>query len=277
MSSRSIAIVGASTLPAAASAQSRCVDLLRRAAFQRLYPVNPKNRTAQGLRCWPDIESIGEPVGPGDHALSADATLPYLKRCHAIGVRQPSSMPPVCRDQLRPKAGRAKTSSPPSQGSQACDRRGRIAWVMQIFTDGISRHSRVVPTRRACGSIALLTQAAICAPRVPHGTARRCASAMSSIPGNERPVEFSDYLQFSRRRPATTAVLCYIEELRNGPAFLRAAAALRQERQTSGGIQGRHQREGRGSDSRSHTAALAAIASAYDAAFVKRASPEPPS
>src|SRR3977135_3326622 len=82
---RSIAIIGASDVPSRIGGVP--LDLLIRAGFERGYPVNPKTTTRQGLRAWPDIESIPGPVDLAIIALSADATLPYLKRCHGSGVK----------------------------------------------------------------------------------------------------------------------------------------------------------------------------------------------
>ena len=58
-----------------------------RAGFQRLYPVNPKNETVQGLKAYAEIEAVPELVDLVIVALSADATLPMLERCHALGIK----------------------------------------------------------------------------------------------------------------------------------------------------------------------------------------------
>ena len=85
---RSIAVIGASDNKARIGGVP--VDLLKRAGYARLYPVNPKNETVQGLTAYKDIESVPELVDLAIIALSADATLPMLERCHALGI--PSAM-----------------------------------------------------------------------------------------------------------------------------------------------------------------------------------------
>ena len=84
MRPRSIAVIGASDNPARIGGVP--VDLLKRAGFARLYPVNPKNETVQGLQAFPDIESVPEVPDLVILAISAEATLPMLKRCHARGI-----------------------------------------------------------------------------------------------------------------------------------------------------------------------------------------------
>ena len=81
---RSIAVIGASDNKARIGGVP--VDLLIRSGFKKLYPVNPKNATVQGLNAFADIESVPELVDLAIIALSAELTLPMLERCHALGI-----------------------------------------------------------------------------------------------------------------------------------------------------------------------------------------------
>ena len=81
---RSIAIIGASDNKTRIGGVP--VDLLKRAGFAKIYPVNPKNETIQGMRAYKDIESVPEVVDLAIIAVSAEATLPMLERCHALGI-----------------------------------------------------------------------------------------------------------------------------------------------------------------------------------------------
>ena len=51
---RAIAIIGASDNKTRIGGVP--VDLLKRAGFAKIYPVNPKNETIQGMRAYKDIE-----------------------------------------------------------------------------------------------------------------------------------------------------------------------------------------------------------------------------
>ena len=57
---RSIAVIGASDNKARIGGVP--VDLLKRAGFAKLYPVNPKNETVQGLAAFKAIEDVPEVV-----------------------------------------------------------------------------------------------------------------------------------------------------------------------------------------------------------------------
>ena len=98
------------------------------------------------------------------------------------------------------------------------------------------------------GSTALLTQSGnMCA--TVYRMARRAGVAFSHVinTGNEADVDFADYLAFLAEDPATDAALCYIEELRDGAAFLKAAAAFRAAGKLLSVYQSWCQREGGGS------------------------------
>src|SRR5579863_3852809 len=81
---RSIAIIGASDNPTRIGGVP--LELLLRAGFSRVYPVNPKHATIQGKTAYRDIESVPEVVDLAILALSAEATLPQLQRCHVAGI-----------------------------------------------------------------------------------------------------------------------------------------------------------------------------------------------
>jgi acetate---CoA ligase (ADP-forming) len=263
---RSIAVIGASDNKARIGGVP--VDLLKRAGFERLYPVNPKNETVQGLKAYSDIESVPEPVDLAIVALSAEAALPQLERCHAVGVKAA----------LIYAAGYAETNAAEGMARQEelaafarCtgmkiagpNAMGNANFTDQIFT---TFGQSFQPGERA-GSTALLTQSGnMCA--TIFRMARRAGVTFSHVinTGNEAAVEFSDYLSFLADDPATTSAICYIEELRNGPAFLTAAAKFR----AAGKLLAvyRSGASDKGAEAtRSHTAALAGNTAAYDAAF----------
>jgi acyl-CoA synthetase (NDP forming) len=265
---RSIAIVGASDVPSRIGGVP--LDLLIRAGFKRVYPVNPKNTTVQGLTAWPDIESIPDPVDLAIIALSAEATLPYLKRCHQCGVKA-AIVYAAGFAETHEAAGKARQDELAAFAKHSgMAIAGPNCMGNANFTDGIFTAFGVsFQPGEPAGSTALLTQSGnICA--TVFRMARRAGVAFSHVinTGNEAAVEFSDYLHYLADDPATTAVLCYLEELRSGPAFLRAAAVLRAKGKLLAVYKVGASQKG-AEATRSHTAALAGNASAYDAAFMR--------
>ncbi len=265
---KSIAIIGASATPTRVGGIP--MRLLVEAGFEKLYPVNPKNTEIAGRVCYPDIESVPEPVDLALLAISADDALPYLERCHARGVKAAIVF----------AAGYAETNEAEGiarqEALQAFTKRTgmRVAGPNCMgnanLPDGVftTFGTQFLPTDPA-GGTALLTQSGnMCA--AVYRMARRAGVAFSHVinTGNEADVDFADYLDFLANDPDTNAALCYIEELRDGPAFLKAASAFRAKGKLLAVFKVGASEKG-AEAARSHTAALAGDSAAYDSAFAK--------
>jgi acyl-CoA synthetase (NDP forming) len=263
---RSIAVIGASDNPKRIGGVP--VDLLKRAGFAKLYPVNPKNETIQGLKAYADIESVPEKVDLVIIALSAGLTLEMLERCHALGIEAAMVF----------AAGYAETNEPEGIAKQESLVTFALRTGMKVagpnamgnanFTDAIfTTFGQSFQPGEPAGNTALVTQSGnMCA--TVFRIARRAGVTFSHVinTGNEANVELSDYLDYLADDPATSSALCYIEELRNGPKFLAAAAKFRAAGKFLAAFKVGASEKG-AEAARSHTAALAGDSAAYDAAF----------
>ena len=211
LSPRSIAIVGASDTKTRIGGVP--VDLLIRAGFDKIYPVNPKNDTVQALPAYKAIEDVPGAVDLVILALSAEGTLDQLKRAHAQGI--PAAIVYA--------SGYAETNEPEGAAKQAELVAFARASGMKIagpncmgnanFTDGVFTTFGVsFQPGEPAGNTALLTQSGnMCA--TVFRTARRAGVTFSHVinTGNEASVDFSDYLDHLAGDPATQAAVCYIE------------------------------------------------------------------
>ena len=227
-------------------------------------------RRCRGLNAFADIESVPELVDLAIIALSAELTLPMLERCHALGI--PAA--------LVYASGYAETNEAEGQARQDELAAFAVRTGMTIagpncmgnanFTDGIlTTFGQSFQPGEPAGNCALLTQSGnMCSTLFR--MARRAGVTFSQIinTGNEASVEFSDYLDFLAGDPATTSAICYIEELRNGPKFLAAAAKFRAAGKLLAVFKVGASEKG-AEATRSHTAALAGDTAAYDAAFAR--------
>ena len=83
---QSIALIGASRdsekIPA------RLLSMLRKNEFPgSLYPVNPNYGDIDGLRCYPSIAAVGQPIDLAIVMIPARAGLGALRECAAAGVK----------------------------------------------------------------------------------------------------------------------------------------------------------------------------------------------
>ena len=265
---RSIAVIGASDNPARIGGVP--VDLLIRAGFERLYPVNPKNRTVQGLQAYPEIEAVPEVVDLAIIALSADATLPMLERCHTLGIPAALVYASDYAETNEP-IGMARQEALAAFGARSgMTVAGPNCMGNANFTDAIfTSFGQSFQPGEPAGGTALLTQSGnMCA--TVFRMARRAGVRFGHVinTGNEACVDFSDYLDYLAGDPGTHSAVCYVEELRDGPKFLDAAARFR----AAGKLLAVYKvgLSAKGAEAtRSHTAALAGDSAAYDAAFAR--------
>ncbi len=265
---RSIAVIGASDNPARIGGVP--VDLLIRAGFERLYPVNPKNRTVQGLQAYPEIEAVPEVVDLAIIALSADATLPMLERCHTLGIPAALVYASDYAETNEP-IGMARQEALAAFGARSgITVAGPNCMGNANFTDAIfTSFGQSFQPGEPAGGTALLTQSGnMCA--TVFRMARRAGVRFGHVinTGNEACVDFSDYLDYLAGDPGTHSAVCYVEELRDGPKFLDAAARFR----AAGKLLAVYKvgLSAKGAEAtRSHTAALAGDSAAYDAAFAR--------
>jgi len=265
---RSIAVIGASDVPARIGGVA--IELCTRAGFTPIYPVNPKREAIQGLKAYPDIESVPEVVDLAIIAVSADATLEQLQRCHARGI--PAA--------LLYAAGFAETNEAEGAARQAALMQFAASSGMAIagpnamgnanFSDAVfTTFGQSFQPGEPAGSTALVTQSGnMCA--VLFRYAKRSGVAFSHVinTGNEAATSMADYLDWLADDPATQSAICYVEELRDGEAFLAAAAKFRAAGKLLALFKVGASEKG-AEATRSHTAALAGNAAAYDAAFAR--------
>lgn len=263
---RSIAIIGASDNPKRVGGIP--LDLLKRAGFANVYPVNPKNATCQGVTAYPDIDSVPEVPDLVLLAIGAEQVVPTLERCHARGV--PAGIVFA--------AGYAETNTPAGEERQAellafARRTGmRVAGPNCMgnvnLTDGVfTTFGTSIQPGDVAGRTALLTQSGNMSALL-YRMGGKAGVRFNHIinTGNEATVDFADYLAFLAEDANTDAALCYVEELRDGAAFLAAARAFREKGKLLAVYKVGASEKGAAA-ARSHTAALAGDAAAYDAAF----------
>ncbi len=265
---RSIAIIGASDTKSRIGGVP--LDLLLRAGFANVFPVNPKSAMVQGLSAYPDIESVPGEIDLAIIAVSAEATLPQLERCHARGIPAALVYASGYAETGEPEGAARQTALIEFAKSSGMKIAGPNAMGNANFTDAIfTTFGQSFQPGEPAGSTALVTQSGnMCATLFR--LARRAGVTFSHVinTGNEASVELSDYLDWLADDPETQSALCYIEELRDGRKFLAAAAKFRAAGKLLAVFKVGSSEKG-AEATRSHTAALAGNSAAYDAAFAR--------
>jgi len=265
LKAESVAIVGASKNETKRGYQT-IRTLLDEKYEGRIYPVNPKEKSILGFKCYKKVADI---EGPVDVALVATpaASLPaVLEDCGQNGVKGAVI--------LAGGFGETGRDGRKLEGEMvAVARKHKIRLIGPNTSGMLNLHDRlnlVGLKNTPKGDIALLTQSGNMALTLITEAKIKSRKGFSYYVGvgNEADIQFHEYLEFFRQDPNTNAVLMYVEGLRNGREFIQQAAKTALEKPIILLKSGRSSTGKRSAGS--HTGALAGISEVATGAF-KRA------
>ena len=215
----SVAVFGASERTASVGAL--VFQNMKRAGFAgELYPVNPKHAKVGGMRCYPDLAAIGKPVDLAVIATPA-ATVPgIIQQCGEAGTQNAIVL----------SAGFGEGGSPGGNLAaklESAARRARVRFLgpncVGLVRPWIGMDATFLRSETPKGRLALVSQSgALCSAIADWAAPHHLGfSALVSL-GNSLNIDFGDVLQFLANDQQTTAILLYVEGVRDAPAFLSA-------------------------------------------------------
>jgi len=265
LNAESVAIVGASKNETKRGFQT-IRTLLDEKYEGKIYPVNPKEKSILGIKCYRKVSDIEEPVDVVLVATPARSLPAVLEDCGKNGVKGAVVL-----------AGGFGETGPDGRELEkemvAVARKHNIRLIGPNTSGMLNLHDNLnlVGLKGAPkGDIALLTQSGNMALTLITEAKVKSRKGFSYYVGvgNETDINFHEYLEFFRQDPKTRAILMYVEGLRNGRAFLQQAQKTTLEKPI---ILLKSGRSSTGKKSAgSHTGALAGISEVARIAF-KRA------
>jgi len=271
----SIALIGASRdhekIP------GRLLSMLRKNEFPgRLYPVNPNYADIDGLKCFPSIAEVGQPIDLAIIVIPARAVLGALEQCAAAGVRNAVIISSGFAEEggdsaamqqaivaLAKKAG-MRISGPNAEGFY--NEIQRVAATFSPTVDVKPGEPRLVATKKRIGIVA---QSGGIGFAFYH-RARALGIALSYVvsAGNESDLGAGEFFEYMVQDPSTDVILLFLEGIRDVDKFL--AAARRAAETGKPVIVTKVGRSGAGERAAaSHTASMAGWSAAYDAVFAR--------
>ncbi len=271
----SIALIGASRdlekIP------GRLLSMLRKNEFPgKIYPINPNYGDIDGLKCYPSIADVGQPIDLAIVIIPARAVLGALEQCAAAGVKNAviissgfaeeggdSAAMQDAIAELAKKTG-MRISGPNAEGfySEA----QRVAATFSPTVDVKPDAPRLIATRRRIGIVA---QSGGIGFAIYH-RARALGIALSYVisAGNESDLGAGEFFEYMVQDTSTDVILLFIEGIRDVDKFLSAARRAAETGKpvivTKVGRSGAGERA-----AASHTASMAGWSAAYDAVFAK--------
>src|ERR1700676_1869765 len=271
----SIALIGASRdqekIP------GRLLSMLRKNEFPgKLYPINPNYGDIDGLKCYPSIAAVGQPIDLAIVSIPARAVLAALRECAAVGVKnaviissgfaEEGGDSAAMQDAIAALAKRTgmRISGPNAEGffSQA----QRVAATFSPTVDIKPNERPFVASRRRIGIVA---QSGGIGFAIYH-RAKALGVALSYVvsAGNESDLGAGEFFEYMVQDSSTDVILLFIEGIRDVDKFL--AAARHAVELTKPVIVTKVGRSGAGERAAaSHTASMAGWSAAYDAGFAK--------
>jgi acyl-CoA synthetase (NDP forming) len=263
----SVAIFGASNDPTRISGRS--LRYYREAGYQgALYPINPTRDTVQDLRAYPDIAAVPGPVECAVIAVPASLAIEAMEACVVKGVKA-VVMFTAGFAEIGPE-GRAMqeriTEIASTSGIRLCGPNCLGLFNMRIgHTPTFSSFLEEGPT--PAGPLGMVTQSGAFGTHLLALTARRGISVGVWLStGNEADVSVADGISFLADDPATTAIACYVEAIKDGAAFAEAVARARANGKPVIAMKVGGSTIGAAAAA-SHTASLAGSDAVYDAAL----------
>ena len=270
-----IAIVGASR--DVEKIPGRLLSMLRKNNYPgQLYPINPNYADIDGLKCYPSIAAVAQPVDLAIVVIPAKAVLGALEECATAGVKnviiissgfaEEGGDSSAMQDAIVALARRTgmRISGPNAEGFYS-----EVQHVAATFSPTVDvkpgAHDLVVTKRR----IAIVAQSGGIGFAIKHrAKALGIAISYCVSAGNEADLGAGEFLDYMVQDASTDAILLFIEGIRDVDKFL--AAAKRAADIGKPVIVTKVGRSGAGERAAaSHTASMAGWSAAYDAVFAK--------
>src|SRR5438874_2882693 len=271
----SIALIGASRdlekIP------GRLLSMLRKNNYPgKIYPINPNYGDIDGLRVYPSIADVGEPIDLAIVIIPARAVLGALEQCAAVGVKnaviissgfaEEGGDSAAMQDAIAALAKNTgmRISGPNAEGFY--NELQRVAATFSPTVDVKPDEKRLIASARRIGIVAQSGGIGFAI----YNRAKALGIALSYVisAGNESDLGAGEFFDYMVQDASTDVVLLFIEGIRDVDKFISAARRAAEIRKpvivTKVGRSGAGERA-----AASHTASMAGWSAAYDAVFAK--------
>jgi acetyl coenzyme A synthetase (ADP forming)-like protein len=186
-----------------------------------IYPVNPRAKEILGLRCYPSILAVPDPVDLAVIVLPAPLVPQVLEECGQRGLKGAV----VISSGFREVGGRgAQLEEQLVEIAHRCGMRLIGPNCVGVIDTVTPLDTSFVATMPLPGRIAFLSQSgAICGGLIDWTRSKGVGFSRFVSLGNEADVTETDLLEFLGRDPHTKVVAAYLEGIQDGARFMAVA------------------------------------------------------
>jgi acetate---CoA ligase (ADP-forming) len=263
-----VAIVGASAREGSVG-HAVFQNLLKTGFSGTLYPVNPKRKSIQGVRCYPDLLAVDDDIDLAVVVIPAAGVPDLLDTCAEKGVKsaivisagfkEAGEAGVALEQRIREKAQAANIAllGPNCLGLINTDKAVRM-------------NASFARCMAKPGNIAFMSQSgALCTSILDYALGNNIGFSKFISFGNKADINENDLLRYLADDPQTQVILMYLEDLSDGPGFMHIAREITEK---SGkpvlAIKTGRTAEG-ASAAASHTGSLAGTDEVYDAVMAQ--------
>lgn len=266
----SIAIVGASARQGAVG-QAVFRNLLLNGFTGTLYPVNHRHHSIMGVKTYPSVAAIADPVDLAILIVPAASVPAVLEDCAGKGVNSAIII----------SAGFKETGPEGRELELRVRQQAREAGIALlgpnclglINTDPkVSMNATFARSMAQPGNIAFMSQSgALCTSILDYAGTQNIGFSKFISFGNKADIDENDLLRYLGSDPQTQVILMYVEDLGNGLDFIHIAREITSEQERCKPIlalkSGRTAEGARAAAS--HTGSLAGTDEVYDAVMAQ--------
>ena len=221
---KGIAVIGASEKPG--SAGRLVLENLKQLNYPgKVYAVNPTQTSVIGFPCFPDLQSLPEPVEMAAVLLGADKVLPTLAVAAANGLKAAWVLASGFAEAgPEGKARQAELAHFAAEtGLLVCG--PNCVGVLNLL-DHFAAYSVALSPATPAGCVSAVLQSGAIAMGLANSARIGFRYLISS--GNEAVLDSADYIGFLVNDPGTRVIVAFIEGIRHPATFVSAAQAASQ-------------------------------------------------
>ncbi len=251
--------------------------MLRKNEFPgKIFPINPNYGDIDGLKCYPAIADVGQPIDLAIVMIPAGVVLGALEQCAAAGVKNAVIISSGFAEEGGDSAAMqdaivalAKNTGMRISGPNAEGFYSQVQRVAATFSPTVDVKPGAPPLVATIRRIGIVAQSGGIGFAIYH-RAKALGIALSYVisAGNESDLGAGEFFEFMVQDASTDVILLFIEGIRDVDKFLvaarRAAEIGKPVIVTKVGRSGAGERA-----AASHTASMAGWSAAYDAVFAK--------
>jgi acyl-CoA synthetase (NDP forming) len=255
----------------------RLLSMLRKNEFPgKIFPINPNYGDIDGLKCYPAVADVGQPIDLAIVMIPARAVLGALEQCAAAGVKNAVIISSGFAEEGGDSAAMqdaivalAKNTGMRISGPNAEGFYSQAQRVAATFSPTVDVKPNAPPLVATIRRIGIVAQSGGIGFAIYH-RAKALGIALSYVisAGNESDLGAGEFFEFMVQDASTDVILLFIEGIRDVDKFL--AAAQRAAETGKPVIVTKVGRSGAGERAAaSHTASMAGWSAAYEAVFAK--------